>query len=116
MIDAGFSGFRACDVDYILLCYRLRGVLPTATQQQSASGFQASDSTPCRDKLRYLIEALLSVLVNRPNKEGIPNDLYSTVSADRAKQLFLNLCIHGSRRIQLLSGKLQPMFTFAQVL
>ena len=100
----GFRGL-ACDVDYILLRYRLRGVLPTATQQQSATaGSQASDSTPCRDKLRYLIEALLSVLVNRPNKEGIPNDLYSTVSADRAKQLFLNLCIHGSRRIQLLTG------------
>ena len=111
----GFRGL-ACDVDYILLRYRLRGVLPTATEQQSASGSQAFDSTPCRDKLRYLIEALLSVLVNRPNKEGIPNDLYSTVSADRAKQLFLNLCIHGSRRIQLLTGKLQPVFTFAQVL
>lgn len=89
---------------YVFMCCRLRGVLPTATQHSSTAG-SGSESPPSRDKLRYLIEALLSVLVNRPNKELIPADLYSTVSADAAKKLFLHLCIHGSRRIQLLTGE-----------
>lgn len=79
--------------------YSLRSVLPTSHLVKDHE-----QTTPCRDKLRYLTEALLSVLIENSDKDGPPQSLYSSLSADVAKKLFVNLCVNGNRKIQLLTG------------
>lgn len=84
-----------------MLSRRLRGVLPAACETDAN---QSHPVVPSRDKLRCLIEGLVALLLSNKNS-GIPSELYQSIPADVCKQLFFNLCIHGSRKVQLLTGE-----------
>lgn len=74
-------------------------MLPAACETDANQAVQPA----CRDKLRFLIEASLSVMISRGGG-ALPNDLSRAIPADVAKELFNHLCLHGNRRMQILTG------------
>ena len=79
--------------------FRLRSVLPAACETDARQATHPA----CRDKLRFLIEASLSLLLSRSGG-ALPSELSKAIPANVAKELFNHLCLHGNRRMQILTG------------
>ncbi|XP_022332916.2 dual E2 ubiquitin-conjugating enzyme/E3 ubiquitin-protein ligase BIRC6-like isoform X4 [Crassostrea virginica] len=64
----------------------------------------------CTDKLRFVQECLLDVLLSMttssPSIPQPPMSLYNLLSPQTAEMLFKNLCVHGTKKIQISCGML----------
>ncbi|XP_062579414.1 baculoviral IAP repeat-containing protein 6-like [Saccostrea cucullata] len=64
----------------------------------------------CTDKLRFVQECLLEVVLSMTSSSASipqpPVSLYNLMSPQAAEMLFKNLCVHGTKKIQISCGML----------
>lgn len=64
----------------------------------------------CTDKLRFvqecLLEVLLSITTSSASIPQPPMSLYNILCPQTAEMLFKNLCVHGTKKIQISCGML----------
>ncbi|KAK3576772.1 hypothetical protein CHS0354_014586 [Potamilus streckersoni] len=83
--------------------------LPTSTTR-TTDNLMLSLKHATIDKLRFLLECLLEVLLISTNPSAsipqLPISLYTAMAPQGCEALFKHLCVHGTRRIQILSSML----------